>query len=202
VDRIRILTVCSGNICRSPLAQLMIAERLADLPEYVVGSAGTIARDGDPMPEPARALARRYGVVPESHTARYLTEDMVAESDLVLALARSHRSTIVQYAPGKVSRTFTLREFARLAASLSDDQITAAAGADTVKERVDAVIARVFAQKASAGLASSPEADDVVDPYRRSDSTYTRSGEEIVPAVEQVARVLRLAATRSDGAGD
>ncbi|GAA2239656.1 low molecular weight phosphatase family protein [Herbiconiux moechotypicola] len=193
-QRVRILTVCSGNICRSPLAELTLASRLEPWGEFEVSSAGSIARDGDVMPDEARALARRFGVDPEQHRARYLTEDIVGDADLIFAMARSHRSDVVRMAPSKVSRTFTIREFARLSSTLSDQQLEQQSSGDTLGDRVAAAVRVVFAQKAAAGYVSDPELDDVVDPYRRSSATYERSWNELIPAVEEVARVLTIAA--------
>ncbi|WP_368498765.1 low molecular weight phosphatase family protein [Herbiconiux sp. A18JL235] len=193
MDSIRVLTVCSGNICRSPLAQLMISSRLSGLDSFVVTSAGTVARDGDPMPDPAQELAIEYGVDPTTHRATYLTESIVSDSDLILAMSRSHRSQIVRYDPRKISRTFTLREFARLSGRVGDEEVRAVATAPDVRGRFEAVMARLVAEKAGA-MPAIPDEDDVVDPYRKDRATYVRSGLEIAPAVEEVARVLRLAA--------
>ncbi|MDO9397900.1 MAG: low molecular weight phosphatase family protein [Herbiconiux sp.] len=194
MDHVRLLTVCTGNICRSPLAELMLAAGLADIPGFSVSSAGTMARDGDPMPEQAKALATTFGVDPIAHQARYLTEQIVAESDVVFAMSREHRSQIVSLVPSKLQKTFTIREFARLSSGLSDERISAAATGETLRERIDAVLRLVFAQKGVSGPIADAGLDDVVDPYRRSDATYERSGAELAPAAFEVVRVLRLAA--------
>lgn len=194
MNQVRILTVCSGNICRSPLAELLIQKGLSDEPEFTVASAGSMARDGDVMPEPARELASRFDLDPTRHRARYLTEQIVSESDVIFAMSRSHRSQIVKISPAKVARTFTLREFARLSSSLTDAELSGAATGETIDERVASVIRLVFAQKATVGPAADPLLDDVIDPYKRDASIYDQSGREIVPAAAQVVRVLRLAA--------
>jgi protein-tyrosine phosphatase len=172
----------------------MIADGLADIPGFVVESAGTVAQDGQEMPVQAQDLARGFGLDPSPHRARYLTEDVVVGSDLVFAMSRSHRSQIVRYAPSKISKTFAIREFARLSSGLGDGQITDAADTGSLSERVDAVLRLVVTQKASNPRPSDPELDDVIDPYRRDDSVYRRSAEELEPAVHEVVRVLRLAA--------
>nr|WP_228508572.1 low molecular weight phosphatase family protein [Herbiconiux sp. VKM Ac-1786] len=187
------MTVCSGNICRSPLAQLMIADGLADISGFVVESAGTIAKDDQEMPEQAQVIARGFGLEPAGHRARYLTEDVVVEADVLLAMSRSHRSEIVRHAPSKISKTFTVREFARLASGVTDEQIVAAAGDGSLRDRVAAALRLVVAQKASSPRPTDPELDDVIDPYRRDDSVYRQSADELEPAVGEVVRVLRLA---------
>ncbi|WP_291048138.1 low molecular weight phosphatase family protein [Herbiconiux sp.] len=194
MEQVRLLTVCTGNICRSPLAELMLSAGLGDIPEFVVASAGTMARDGDVMPEQAQALAVGFGVDPTTHKARYLTERIVSESDVVFAMSREHRSAVVSLVPSKLQKTFTIREFARLSSTLSDERIREAAASDALNERISAVLRLVFAQKGVAGPVGDPGLDDVVDPYRRSDETYERSGAQLAPAAFEVVRVLRLAA--------
>ena len=197
-----VLTVCTGNICRSPMAEQILRARIADLPELEFSSAGTFAGDGDPMPEQAAALSLRHGADPTRHRARYLTEPILADADLVLAMSRNHRREIVELLPKKVSVTFTLREFARLSADVTDGDIRHAAGMGlTTKASLAEVVALVASRKGQFGFVTSPDDDDVIDPYRRSDETYERSAQQLVPAAEQVARVLRIAVEGSRRVG-
>src|SRR5690606_19666664 len=81
-----ILTVCTGNICRSPLGEVLLRARLSDL-DVMVHSAGTHALVGRGMPEQARELALRHGASgadATGHKARLLTERLVQDADLVL----------------------------------------------------------------------------------------------------------------------
>ncbi|BDZ48184.1 hypothetical protein GCM10025867_04250 [Frondihabitans sucicola] len=94
-DNFSILTVCTGNICRSPLAEAALREAFADLDEITVESAGTSAPVGAPVPSDFVALAHGLQLSTESHRARALTPEMVRQADLVLALDRSHRRAIV-----------------------------------------------------------------------------------------------------------
>ncbi|MFB2580771.1 low molecular weight phosphatase family protein [Herbiconiux sp. P15] len=190
-----VLTVCTGNICRSPMAEQILRARLADIPSLGFASAGTYAGEGDTMPEQAAALSARYGGSPEAHRARYLTEPIVESSDLIFALSRSHRREIVELVPRKVGVTFTLREFARLSEGLTDAEVAeAAARGVSVRAGLAEVVALVASRKGQIGAPATTEDDDVIDPYRRSDATYERSAEQLVPAVEEIARVLRVGA--------
>src|SRR5690606_18645389 len=124
---------------------------------------------------------------------RWLVEPIAEDADLILAMAREHRTVAVELAPRMLRRTFTVREFARLAASLSDGELRTAAdsvGAD-LRARLSAVTALVAAQR-SVVAPAEPQDDDVVDPYRRSTETYDRSAAQLVPAIDEVARVLRI----------
>ena len=79
-----VLFVCTGNTCRSPLAEA-IARSLA-AGEIVASSAGWAAPDGGEAATHAVSVARQAGIDLSGHRTRRLTEDMVAEADLVLAL--------------------------------------------------------------------------------------------------------------------
>jgi len=83
-----LLTVCTGNICRSPLAELYLRRGLSSWDDVTVSSAGTMAVDDDVMPDQARALARSFDLEPDDHRARFLFERDVRDADLVVALAR------------------------------------------------------------------------------------------------------------------
>ena len=116
-----ILTVCSGNICRSPLAEQLLRAGLSDWTDLTVFSAGSVAMEGDRMPDEAAALALRYGGDPSAHAARQLVEAHIRQADLVLGMSREHRRAVVQLLPSASRYTFTLREFARLVAGATDD---------------------------------------------------------------------------------
>lgn len=188
-----ILTVCTGNICRSPLAEVLLRAELEPL-GVRVHSAGTHALVGHGMPEPALELAAREGVDPEvaaAHQARYLVEPLLEDADLILTMAREHRSHVVKMMPSRLRRTFTVREFARLASTLSSADARAAADAAgaSPRERLAAVLRAVNDQR---GLTpSSGDDDDVIDPYRRSRETYARSAAELTPALVEVERLVR-----------
>lgn len=189
-----ILTVCTGNICRSPLAEAVLASRLADL-DLRVHSAGTQALVGHGMPAEALELAALHGVPSAragSHTARLLTESLMHDADLVLTMTSRHSTDAVQLAPRRLHRTFTVREFARLAATLDDDVLLDVAhGAPNARSRFNALVQAVSDQRGIALRADGDE--DVIDPYRRSASVYAQSAEQLIPALAQVERVARLA---------
>jgi protein-tyrosine phosphatase len=194
---IQILTVCTGNICRSPLAELVLQERLGDV-GVRVSSAGIRARQDDRMPQEAVELAVAAGVpagATAAHGARYLTERLLEGVDLVLAMDREHRRSIVELAPGALRTTLTAREFERLAAATSDDEIRAGADAagDDPGARVRGAVAVLTGQRGLVFPPADPADDDVVDPYRRSRATYARSAAQLLPALGAVERVVRLA---------
>jgi protein-tyrosine phosphatase len=194
-----ILTVCTGNICRSPLAETLLRTRLAPYSPRV-SSAGTMGLDDAPMTPEAVRLAVAFGVaqnVAEAHRSGYLTDAELRSPDLILAMSREHRRRIVELAPARLRSAFTLREFARLAAETTDEEIAAAAltgGADG-SARARAAVAAVAAQRGMSAPPADPADDDVIDPYRRSWETYQLSASQLVPAVDQVVRVMSIAMT-------
>ncbi len=208
---LEILTVCTGNICRSPLAAQLLATRLADL-GVTVSSAGTRARGGTPMTPEAQALAADRGIpssLSAEHAARYLTPAHVAAADLVLAMTRDHRREIVELDPSRLRTAFTVRELARLAADVSDDELRAAASAVAgsgspvsadaeTRARFAAALAVVAGRRGLVLPPASPDDDDVIDPYGRSTATYERSADEMAPGLAAVERIVRVALGKLD----
>jgi protein-tyrosine phosphatase len=98
----KLLIVCVGNICRSPLAERLLCQ---GLPQINVSSAGIGALVGCPADETALAVARESGVDLDGHAARQLTAEIAAENDLILVLEAGHKREIVRKYPhlsGKV----------------------------------------------------------------------------------------------------
>jgi protein-tyrosine-phosphatase len=87
-----LLFVCTGNTCRSPMAEGIARHRLAERgwSHVRVQSAGLSARHGDAASQPAVAVAARHGVDLASHRSQPLTEELVGWADLVLAMGPSH----------------------------------------------------------------------------------------------------------------
>lgn len=197
-----ILTVCTGNICRSPLAEQLLALNLSGISEIRVESAGTHALVGAGMPEQSQEIARRFGIAhPERHVSRQVTEDILDNADLIFAMSRQHRRTIVELNPRTSKRVFTIREFARLAqgTSLADLEAEFAPGPfgrnlDTSAiGRLRTAVSAASASRGSVPPPVDPEHDDVIDPYRQSQAIYERSTQELTPAVDATVQYLQLA---------
>lgn len=108
----RILLVCTGNICRSPLAAALLERALAErsITGISVSSAGTGAWDGAPVSEGAYLVALERGLDLSSHRARLLTRELVEGADLILTMARHHRARVDEL--GGEGRVFVLGEYA------------------------------------------------------------------------------------------
>lgn len=176
----KILTVCTGNICRSPMVERVLQRELNLLTPgaYQVESAGTGALVGSPIEPHIAGFVRVLGASTDGFAARQLTSQILGEQDLVLALTRSHRSRIVELHPGLLRKTFTLRELARILPEVETPR-----GAE-VAERWAAVLPLALRARSLRG--HLPEDDDVVDPYRRLDEVYEQMRQEITPAIQVI----------------
>ena len=111
----RLLFVCTGNICRSPMARFLAERRAREAGLALrAASAGTAAEVGWGMtPEAERALAAR-GISGVRHQARQVDAAIMAEADEVYALTRSHRERLLRLFPAHAAKVAVLREAAGL----------------------------------------------------------------------------------------
>lgn len=103
----RVLMVCVGNICRSPMAEALLRARLAGRPGASVESAGIAALIGRPADSTAQELMRERGLDIAAHRARQLTSDMATRFELILVMEEGHRREVEALAPacrGRVQR--------------------------------------------------------------------------------------------------
>ena len=186
----RVLFVCTGNICRSPIAEQVFRSLYAQ-PWVQFTSAGVHALVGRPMPEQAAAISSGLGADPSHHAATQLTPAIVADADLIVAMAREHRSEVVRMLPRANRYTFTLRELARLTESLATDFRPEMIDVSESKPgQLRLLVPLVAGRRGLAEPAESPSDDDVIDPFRRSQEIYDQSEDEIVDAIRRIYRVL------------
>src|SRR5512140_599148 len=113
----RVLFVCTGNTCRSPLAEAALKRRLGALGDRVeVGSAGVAALSGAPASEGSVAVARSVGLDLERHRSRPLTAELLREQDLVLLMQPRDLARVKALAPDLEASVLTLADFGRAGA--------------------------------------------------------------------------------------
>jgi len=182
-----VLAVCTGNTCRSPAVERLLAARTG----LAVRSAGTGAVVGGTISAPMAALLDDAGLATTGFAGRQLDEALVAEPELVLALTREHRAAVVELDPGALGKTFTLRELARLTAGLPRDVVAEVRAAGSPRARLAALVAAARHARAAAALeARDPAADDIEDPIGRPTHVYAEVYTQISAAVATIARVL------------
>ena len=180
----RILHICTGNICRSPMAEVLtragLQQRLGpEAQAFEVSSAGTWGHEGAPMEPFALATLAALDVDGSSFRARELVAEHVATADLVLAATREHRAAAVVLQPRAARRTFTLREFDRLLSGVDPAELPSG----DRQERARAVVTAAAGQR---GLIrpERPEDDDLSDPYQAPQSTFTACGQLVLAALQ------------------
>lgn len=116
----RVLFVCSGNTCRSPLAVSLFRRMLeeAGREDITVESAGTGAYEGAPASEGAYLVALEVGLDLSDHRARLLDRDLVAGTDLILAMSPGHLSRVERL--GGEGKAHLLGAYANASATDSD----------------------------------------------------------------------------------
>ena len=180
--RARILTVCTGNICRSPYAERVLRHALP-AESVEVASAGTGALVGEGIDPEAVALLGARGVDHLGHHARQLTRGQLADADLVLAMTTQHRAAVARLLPRAVHRTFTALEVARLLPATDLAGLPADPGGR--------LLALPAALAAARGQQPRGEgSDDVGDPFRRGAAAFATMADELDPALAVLVAAL------------
>jgi protein-tyrosine phosphatase len=162
-----ILVVCTGNICRSPIAEGFLRELFAARNAGIgVGSAGTVGWDGSEATPESVAAAEEWGADVSTHRARRLVAEMVREADLVVAMAAEHGERVVSLVPEARERTFTLKELVRILDTLPPADPDVGPEANLAQRVPQAHAAR------EAGMAANPYDQDVADPLGLGAESY------------------------------
>ncbi|MFE4837250.1 low molecular weight phosphatase family protein [Arthrobacter sp. NPDC056691] len=197
---VRILTVCTGNICRSPVAERLLQAGLDQvLPGgFQVRSAGTRALVGDPIQPLSADIIHTFGGTAEGFAARQLSGKILRNVDLVLTMTSGHRGEVLQLDASLLKRTFTIREFARMLDVLEErgDQTPRTGSLNGERLAANTKLWHKLPARAASvrHLALAPDAgdNDVVDPYRRSADYYRQMEDELAPAIISILRFARL----------
>jgi protein-tyrosine phosphatase len=172
-----VLVVCTGNISRSPMAELLIRDAVGGEADLVVASAGVHALVGQPMDAAAATVMRELGLDPAGHRARQFEPAMAASADLVLTAERYHLDTVLKQAPSALRRTFTIRELARIAGHLRPG----------TRQQV---VAQASVVRGLAPRPKNPFADDIADPHGQPVEISRATAAELKHALGRIVAAL------------
>ncbi|WHH57537.1 low molecular weight protein arginine phosphatase [Petroclostridium sp. X23] len=112
--KINILFVCTGNTCRSSMAQVLFEEMVKDhgIEGIEVLSAGTSVFYPSGASEKAIQVMRDKGIDLTQHRAQQVTCEMIGQADLILTMTNNHRQALVTMCPEAADKIFTLKEYA------------------------------------------------------------------------------------------
>jgi protein-tyrosine phosphatase len=177
-----VLYVCTGNLCRSPMAELLFRGWADPAADVVVSSAGLRALVGHGIDTSSASALGQLGIDPSRHRARQFEPWMAAAADLILAAGREHRDQVMTDLPSTFKRAFTMKEFALLVGAVGPGEPRA-------------VVAAAAAERGRGGRVK-PENLDVRDPYRGAIKHAKTIAEEITETVYATLDALGLAAER------
>ena len=181
MEPIRVLFVCTGNICRSPMAEYLMRGRAEqhNLPVLIVSSGLQLVD----TPASAHAVTvvgdRGFDMTP--HRSRIIDENLVKASDLVLGMTGRHVREAAILDMDDAHMIYTLREFVRRAS------MQAPRRAD---EPIGDYTRRLHSERPLSQLGSGGPNDDVDDPYGRRKGVYKKTANDLEALVDEALSCL------------
>lgn len=202
-----VLLVCTGNTCRSPMAEAILTRLVAEAGlEVSVRSAGLFAIDGAEASENTRRVLRERGIR-RSHRARSVDRELIEWADLILTMTLDHKRRLIAMNPDSVGKVYTLKEYA-----LTDDetrerirrleQMTAelearkalgdGKGKSGTEEDVRSLEESILRERDILLKDGAPLKDlDISDPFGGDVDTYRRCADELEQLLRRLVRRWR-----------
>lgn len=195
-----ILSVCTGNICRSPMSEQLLRLRLgaartaSGAPLFALTSGGVHTRAGYPMDETSARFSTGLGGDVTGFASSPLSDDLTRTADLVLTMTRTHLVDAAKRYPSMLLRAFTIKEFARvLPFVLSELEIPPVTTNEASRLRA---VVRLAAAHRGRVAATQRSDDDIKDPIGRDEAYHAAVAGEIDAAVRAVSDGLTALAAR------
>jgi protein-tyrosine-phosphatase len=118
----KLIFVCTGNTCRSPMAEGLLRDLLPDDCSWEVSSAGVCAATGWPVSDHSVEVLREKGIDISGLTSKTLTPQLIEDADLLVTMTEGHRQAVLAVAPESKGKVFLLKSFgvAKCAADIDD----------------------------------------------------------------------------------
>lgn len=138
----KLIFVCTGNTCRSPMAEGLLKHLLGSDCGWEISSAGVCAANGWPPGENAVAALREKGIDISRQRSKTLTPDLIEAADLLVTMTRGHRDAILAVSPESEGKVFLLKSFgvAQCAADIYDPVGEALDVYRRVRDEIDAAL--------------------------------------------------------------
>lgn len=177
----KVLFVCTGNICRSPMGELMFPQFFND-PNLEVDSAGTQGLIDHEIDPSSGRLMEQDGIDASEFRSKRLTPQLARESDLIICFTKNQRQQIVSIAPTVGRKTVTLSDLAALCEYCAQHGLLEG---ETYEDRLTSVLNQASLVRPQLG-----QAEDIADPYRKEFAAFEIAHEQIGKSIETIAAAV------------